>query len=107
MLQDRIKDFAELGRKLQTIDADTLLEWGQRARAENNWFTEENVKMSIESISSWLTTEKLTDWTKNYTIKDKTPRKIGVVMAGNIPLVGFHDMLCVLISGNTLYAKLS
>lgn len=107
MLQDRIKAFAELGCQLQTIDPQILQEWCWRAKAENNWFTEENVKSSIEAIATWLTVEKLSDWTKNYPLKEKTPRKIGVVMAGNIPLVGFHDMLCVLISGHILHAKLS
>jgi hypothetical protein len=107
MLKERIEAFAALGDKLRNLDAGALQEWCQLAKSENNWFTEDNVKTALQALTTWLTAEKLTAWTKNYTIKDKTPRKIGVVMAGNIPLVGFHDMLCVLISGHILHAKLS
>ena len=107
MLKERIQAFAELGTRLNTIDTETLQEWSLRAKAENNWFTEENVKTAINALTTWLSTEKLTAWLENYQLKEKTPRKIGVVMAGNIPLVGFHDMLSVLMSGNILYAKLS
>lgn len=75
----------------------------------NPWFTEEFVRFAIKGISNMLTSEKLTSWVNKYPDieKNKQNNKIAVIMAGNIPMVGFHDMLCVLISGNTFIGKQS
>jgi hypothetical protein len=75
----------------------------------NPWFTPVNVKKAISSIAGELTMENLTRWTDNYPLlNEKTePLKVGLIMAGNIPLVGFHDFLSVLITGNRLIAKAS
>jgi len=75
----------------------------------NPWFTPENVRLSINSIANELTEENLIHWTNSYPqLRDKTnPLTVGVIMAGNIPLVGFHDFLCALITGNKLLAKTS
>ena len=72
----------------------------------NGWFTEESIRQVLGEISAWLTLEKLTDWTNNYAPNDKT-KHIAVIMAGNIPLVGFHDFLCVLLSGHQVICKQS
>lgn len=72
----------------------------------NGWFTKENVNQSLIALGSQLTKEGLTSWTETYSFSDN-PKKVGVIMAGNIPLVGFHDFLCVVISGNTVVCKLS
>jgi hypothetical protein len=79
----------------------------QKQKAYNGWFTKENVIASISSIAKSLTKNKLKSWTDVYPIDNGANKTVGVIMAGNIPLVGFHDMLCVLISGNTLQAKLA
>jgi hypothetical protein len=75
----------------------------------NPWFTPENVRRAITAIAEELTEENLTKWTNSYPrLSEKTnPSKIGVIMAGNIPLVGFHDFLSVLITGNRIIAKTS
>jgi hypothetical protein len=75
----------------------------------NPWFTPDNVRRAVSSIGNILTAEKLHRWLSAYPeLHDgHKPATVGVVMAGNIPLVGFHDLLCVLISGNRLQAKLS
>ena len=75
----------------------------------NPWFTPDNVRRAVSSIGNILTTEKLHTWLSAYPeLNDgHKPATVGVVMAGNIPLVGFHDLLCVLITGNRLQAKLS
>ncbi len=74
----------------------------------NGWFIEENVRSAVEGIAYMLEKEKLEKWLAAYTFtENKTPKRVGVIMAGNIPMVGFHDFLCVLISGNTCVAKLS
>jgi hypothetical protein len=75
----------------------------------NPWFTPFNVKMAISAIANELTNEKLIEWTSVYPGLNQVEEKktIGVVMAGNIPLVGFHDFLSVLITGNRILAKTS
>ncbi|HET6243646.1 MAG: acyl-CoA reductase [Bacteroidetes bacterium] len=76
----------------------------------NGWFTQDNVKYALTSIANNLTYAKLSAWLLPYTEsleKNTGPGKIAVVMAGNIPLSGFHDFMCVLISGNTFIGKLS
>ena len=75
----------------------------------NPWFTPDNVRRAVSSIGNILRAEKLHTWLSAYPeLNDgHKPVTVGVVMAGNIPLVGFHDLLCVLITGNRLQAKLS
>jgi hypothetical protein len=76
----------------------------------NPWFTEDNVNFSITAWSEALARDKTEKWFLHYGQKIIKPREslnIGVVMAGNIPMVGFHDLLCVLASGNKIQAKLS
>jgi hypothetical protein len=79
----------------------------KRAQEYNGWFTLENVLFSLESWSKALTKQNLDNWTNNYSFEEKEAKTIAIVMAGNIPLVGFHDFLSVLISGNNVLAKLS
>lgn len=80
----------------------------KRAKEYNGWFTEENVLFSLESWSLSLTTKNIEQWCSSYSFPDKvTEKRIAVIMAGNIPLVGFHDFLCVLLSGHAIMAKLS
>jgi len=80
-----------------------------RAKVQNPWFTEENTRSAIRGIVKMLKPEILVNWTNNYPNlrHEITPKTVGVIMAGNIPLVGFHDFLSVLISGNRILAKLS
>ncbi|KQC29193.1 acyl-CoA reductase [Flagellimonas eckloniae] len=83
---------------------DILVKAGQ----QNSWFTQENILFALEQWSFLLTEEQLTNWLSNYTFTNsKEVKTVGLVMAGNIPLVGFHDFLCVLLSGNKVLAKLS
>ena len=72
----------------------------------NGWFTEVNVRNAIGALGSQLDESKLNNWVANYSITSK-PKKVGIVMAGNLPLVGFHDLLCVLLSGHNAVCKLS
>ncbi len=75
----------------------------------NPWFTEENVRFALGSIGRSLNAEDLSSWLRCYKLPSRlaSPKTVAVIMAGNIPLVGFHDMLCVLISGHRLLARLS
>ena len=120
-LEERIKSFALLGENLRNSLNDSYLtdisnERGQSLRLliqnqqnNNPWFTPENVRKAINSIAEELTIENLIKWTDAYPSLhlETDPLKIGVIMAGNIPLVGFHDYLSVLMTGNNLIAKTS
>jgi hypothetical protein len=108
--------FAELGRVMRESAAGET--GGHTGRfgdlidtlhLSNPWFTPDNVRRALGAIGKALTTEKLNRWLSEYPMlnDDRKPSTVGVVMAGNIPLAGFHDLLCVLITGNRLQAKLS
>jgi hypothetical protein len=82
----------------------------ENQQLNNPWFTPENVRMAIRIIADELTRENLTRWCSAYPdlIEDiAAPANVGIIMAGNIPLAGFHDFLSVLISGNRVIAKTS
>ena len=81
----------------------------ESSHIHNPWFTENNVRLALGSIGKSLSPEKLADWLSRYNLPAarKKPATVAVIMAGNIPLVGFHDIMCVLISGHNLLAKLS
>ena len=78
----------------------------KKSEIENSWFTEESVRFCLKSWAKNLTEEKISAWTGQYHFSS-TPKKIGLILAGNIPLVGFHDVICVLLSGNIPLIKLS
>ncbi|GAA4006668.1 acyl-CoA reductase [Hymenobacter fastidiosus] len=102
---DRLAAFVALGHRLQTLSADELTELAARARNQNNWFDEPNVRAAVHGVAQMLGETTLRSWAGRYPAEPATSRRIGVVMAGNIPLVGFHDLLCVLLSGHQLLAK--
>lgn len=99
-LVNRIAAFAALGEKIENLSSQEVSDLANRAQQENGWFTEENVKNSLEGIAFMLRKEKLKKWVKDYSLDNEVPKVVGVVMAGNIPLVGFHDLLCVLLAGH-------
>jgi len=93
-------DAPKVGEKLK--EAATL------AGHHNGWFTEDNILFSLKQWGELLTIENLNNWLSGYTFNEsKEPKTVGIVMAGNIPLVGFHDFLSVLLSGNKVLVKLS
>jgi len=78
----------------------------ERLKHHNGWFTETMVRKAMLNLGSTLESDNLTSWCAKYTFTSQ-PKTIAVIMAGNIPLVGFHDFLCVLLSGNKVMAKMS
>lgn len=110
-LQARIKAFAELGRFLRDENNRSEIElWADKASHQNNWFTIENTTKALNSIAEYfLTEELLTQWTDLYEIPDapQTINSVGVIMAGNIPAVGFHDLMTIVLSGHVCVAKVS
>jgi hypothetical protein len=114
--KERIDAFAELGSQLRLNVTEyregKSTEWTALINSQqhkNAWFTSSNVLAAIDAIAGELTSDKLERWTNNYPdIRKVTrPMTVGVIMAGNIPLVGFHDFLCVLITGNKILVKTS
>lgn len=111
-IQNMIKIYSSLGNELLSISEDldksiysSLI---NKALMNNLWFTEETIKMSFAAIGNSLHEDNITKWLGGYEIKTTTqPKTVGIIMAGNIPLVGFHDLLCTLVSGNNVLAKLS
>ncbi len=87
---------------------DALNQLVNRAHEQNPWFTKENVLYALDNWSKALQPEKVDRWFEKENFKNnENPKTVGVVMAGNIPLVGFHDFLSVLASGHKIKAKLS
>lgn len=88
----------------------SLTEAVSQSMTHNGFFTEENILFALGSIAQMIEKKHIRNWIDHYRPaieKEKKSKTVGVVMAGNIPLVGFHDFLCVLISGNKFYGKLS
>lgn len=116
LLKKIIDSLAALGSYVQdALEQESNGELGavmQRSFFNNQWFTLENQALALRAIAmEMLPRPKLENWLKAYGNGDemeaKTPKKIGIVMAGNLPLVGFHDLLCVLVSGHDALIKLS
>jgi len=107
-LVERINLLEKLGSHLVDNSAE-LNAIMQKAYEKNKWFTEEFVNLSIQNISGeFLSRPKLEAWVNHYHLDDNiNSQNVGIVMAGNIPLVGFHDFLCVFVSGHRQSIKLS
>lgn len=105
-LGKRIDAISALGRYMLSDDPDWQTSKAYAVQA-NAWFTPEHVDMATHHIAQYLSDrDRLHSWMHPYKFPD-TPRRIGIVMAGNIPLVGFHDFLCTLLCGHHPYIKLS
>lgn len=121
-LENRINAFDKLGKFLRQFKSeecqddikdinhlfyDEFNELMNRQKAYNGWFDRESVINAVTEIGNSLTEKNIKEWVSHYEMTNSGDKTIGVIMAGNIPLVGFHDFLTVLISGNTIHAKLS
>ena len=116
-LGERIKSFEILGKRLydyhenSTQPEMSALVGASRLAVEGNpWFTPEHVRIALNNLGKALMPEHLSGWLSAYRERIEhvsCPKRVAVVMAGNIPAVGFHDFLCVLVSGHKIIAKLS
>ncbi len=107
-LQERINALDALGKYLRKNP--TILDAAmEKAYQENGWFTVENQKKAVKEISkAFLNKSKLKKWLSAYNLPKQTqPKVVGLVLAGNIPLVGFHDIACIFLTGNKSLIKLS
>ncbi|GGW63051.1 acyl-CoA reductase LuxC [Winogradskyella epiphytica] len=122
-LQQRINAFVKLGhflsqfqqngiKKNDAIESNDLFFDGFKhqiklAQEHNGWFTNKNVLFALENWSNALTDKNIKLWTEKYNFNLENPKRVAIIMAGNIPLVGFHDFLSVLISGHNVLVKQS
>ena len=123
-IQNRIQAFSELGNFLSQfstkgiqkkdgiVNNDLFFDGFQHqmklAQENNTWFTQENILFALENWSKALTQENLETWISSEQLQfNEQQKKVAIIMAGNIPLVGFHDFLSVLISGHEVLVKQS
>lgn len=107
-LQQRLEILSQLGEYISSQSPEWQVAC-QRAEQQNNWFTQAFIKNAADAIAeNFLQLTKLRNWADSYHVEDNMqPKTVGLVMAGNIPLVGFHDMLTVFVSGHKQLCKLS
>lgn len=107
-IKKRVDLMIRLGEYFVTND-EALQSVKQIASSQNPWFGLEFVDLAIKNIAQNFLQEKLLEsWVEEYDLEDNPLQKnIGIVMAGNIPLVGFHDFLCVFVSGHKAIIKAS
>jgi len=100
-----ISAFKTLGQML-TNPTDILGNTIYSAESSNPWFTQNNIKKSLNSFGEMLNTTDIDLWFQSVSF-NPSAKKVGLILAGNIPMVGFHDVLCVLATGNIALIKLS
>ncbi len=111
-MKQPLEIFVQLGERLATFGEDTLSrDILARAEAENGWFVPADVRFAVRAIcEDMLTPSKLEPWLASYglpSVAPSKPHRVAIIMAGNIPLVGFLDLLCVVASGNSAMVKMS
>lgn len=114
-ISERISGFAALGGKIGEVlegkidspAAERLSGLIETEYQYNGWFTPDNIRHMLRAIAGQLTVPALEKWTSAYGPGASPMKQVAVIMAGNIPLVGFHDFLCVLLSGNVIVMKTS
>jgi len=122
-LEQRLQAFANLGTALRQAfgneengvfsdevkaNIEALKAEAASAKDYNGWFVEGMVRHALLALGESLQEEKLKKWVSAYPLDGvRTPKTVGVVMAGNVPAVGFHDFLSVLMSGHKILARLS
>ena len=100
-IKDRITTFQKLGDVFLDIKKTPgFEEIVNQSLIVNPWFTKNNIEYAFISLGKMLQAGCLNYWLKSYIVKPKRQQLIGVIIPSNIPLVGFYDFLCVLISGN-------
>ncbi len=103
-----IHSFSQLGNKIQILGNEEMEQLCMLTFNENPWFSPDNIHKAFDGICKWLNESDLNQWIDRYPeLPVGESKRVGLVLAGNIPMVGFHDVLCVLMSGNKAITKLS
>jgi hypothetical protein len=104
--EERLAGFTILAQSLRDLDSNIKDELFNKAANTNPWFTPVNIEQAFNGIIHYLNPEAMSNWLTHYQLPQVT-KQVGIVMAGNIPLVGFHDLLCVLLAGQKAVIKFS
>lgn len=106
-LIDKITHLTELAAQIKTDEKIQIAK--ERAEGANPFFTKAFIENSLAGISSWLNKDNLDKWLADYPFLNQQypPKKVAIIMAGNIPLVGFHDFLCLYLSDHSIQVKTS
>jgi hypothetical protein len=100
-----IRDFVQLRNFLSEDESGSLQQNLKQAEVENPWFTPHSLKSAVEGLVHMLHPDKLKQWIGAYEPFNESPKNIGLILAGNIPMVGFHDLLAVLLAGKNAWIK--
>ena len=117
-LKERIQAFSDLGILFRENSSSQKIKTFQKWDSElnkllkdsyqhNSWFIENNLKLSLKNWSAELNKKNIENWLENYKIELKSSKTVAIIMAGNVPVVGFHDLMCSLILGFKCIVKLS
>jgi len=108
-ISQRITSLVSLGNELNDLTTAEITDIFEKAESDNAWFTIDYIKKSIIAIrDQYLTQEALDFLVSRYKIDDNiVSKKVGLILAGNIPLVGFHDILCCFLTGHISLIKYS
>ncbi len=108
-LRERVANLIQLGTYLNNLNENEIIQIFNQAENENPWFTQENISKAIMAIrDEFLNQKSLQFLIDTYKLDDNiSPKRIGLILAGNIPLVGFHDVLCCYLTGHISLIKYS
>ena len=106
-LEERLNAFVKLNQVLSKLSAFEQDEIITQAANNNRWFDTSNIEQALSGLIHLTDPVKMKTWLNGYDLKPSKQKIIGLIMAGNIPLVGFHDLMCVLLSGHKAAIKLS
>lgn len=104
-----------IGERKEVEDLVSETQWEnwenakEQAQIFNQWFTQKNITLAFRGLGEMLEEEKLVEWLSKYVkrMSQVESKKVAIIMAGNVPMVGFHDLMCTLISGHTAMCKMS
>jgi hypothetical protein len=107
MIETKIRALVKLGEWIKS-KPDKLSLAKLKSERANPWFTQHEQDRALDALTNhFLVEEVLSDWVQHYPQHPKSPKVIGLIFAGNLPLVGFHDWLSVFLTGHYAHIKLS
>lgn len=103
--QERIESASKFGHSLKELLVDDFVL--QQAEKENPWFTPGFIRNAINNLIPWFENNRLEEFASSYDLENPKYERVGLITAGNVPMVGFHDLLMAILSGSKVSVKLS
>ena len=107
MIENRINCVAQIAQRLTNCHDAIWQEAIRQSCRENPWFNAENIRNAMSAHAQQLNAQSLHQWLANYSFDQFQKKTVVIIMAGNIPMVGLHDLLCVFLAGHVAKVKLS